>query len=79
MTLHLEGVRSAVISDASYRDLLELMKFRHFRRYYFELDYDWAKLEFLQTVYERVHQQVPDELRAFQDFLRELAESDGLD
>ncbi len=37
MTLHLEGVRLAAVSQANYPNLLELLKFRHFRRYYFEL------------------------------------------
>ncbi len=72
MTLRIEGTRDAVISDASAAALGELMKFRHFRRYYFELDYDWDKLEYLQKVYIRVRQQIPVELAVFQSFLRRL-------
>ena len=51
MTIDIEGVRKAVISDQTYPILVELMKFRHFKRYYFEFDYDWDKLEFLEKKY----------------------------
>ena len=43
MTLRIENSRDAVVSDASAAALGELLKFRHFRRYYFELDYDWLE------------------------------------
>jgi hypothetical protein len=29
------------------------MRFRHFKRYYLELDYDWEKLRFLLSVLRR--------------------------
>ncbi len=74
MTLRIEGSRDAVISDSSAASLSELMKFRHFRRYYFELEYDWDKLEYLQKVYARVRDAVPVELASFQTFLHGLAE-----
>jgi len=74
MTLRLEGTRDAVISDGTAAALGELMKFRHFRRYYFELDYDWDKLAYLQKVYARVRERIPDELAAFQAFLHRLTE-----
>ena len=32
-----------MLSDESHRLLTELMRFRHFKRYYLELDYDWEK------------------------------------
>lgn len=72
MTLRIEGTRDAVISDSSAALLGELMKFRHFRRYYFELEYDWDKLEYLQKVYARVRDAVPGELASFQTFLHGL-------
>ncbi len=43
----------AVFSDESHRLLAELMRFRHFKRYYPELDYDWEKLRCLLSVYRR--------------------------
>ena len=75
MTLRIEGVRDAVICDATAADLQELMKFRHFRRYYFEMEYDWDKLAFLQKVYGRVRASVPGELTTFQLFVRSLLEA----
>lgn len=72
MTLSIEGVRVAVLSDGSASDLNELMKFRHFRRYYYELEYDWDKIEYLQKVFDRVRQTVPHELHTFQEFLTQL-------
>lgn len=74
MTLRIEGTREAVVSDASAAALLELMKFRHFRRYYFEMEYDWDKLDYLQKVFGRLRNSIPDELAAFQLFLRDIAE-----
>ncbi|MBT4502979.1 MAG: hypothetical protein HOC74_34920 [Gemmatimonadetes bacterium] len=72
MTLRIEGVRDPVISEETSRNLGELMKFRHFRRYYFELEYDWDKLDYLQKVFERVSESLPSDLERFRSFLREL-------
>jgi len=72
MTLRIDGSRDAVISDTTAAGLVELMKFRHFRRYYFELEYDWDKLAYLQKVYDRVRRAVPGELSVFQTFLHVL-------
>ena len=47
MTLEIEGVRPAAVSEAAFSPLFELLKFRHFKRYYFELQYDWERLDFL--------------------------------
>ena len=73
MTLQIEGTRDAVISDDAAKALGEILKFRHFRRYYFELEYDWDKLDYLRKVFARVRVCIPDELNAFQSFLRKLA------
>ncbi len=72
MTLRVEGVRDAVISASTAASLGEMVKFRHFRRYYFELSYDWDKLDYLQKVFDRVRIAVPGELEQFQGFLRGL-------
>lgn len=74
MTLRIEGVREAVVSEQSAVDLGELMKFRHFRRYYFELAYDWDKIAYLQKVFDRVRAAMPGELEQFQLFLGRLLE-----
>jgi hypothetical protein len=72
MTLEIQGIRKAVISDETYIILVELMKFRHFRRYYFEFDYDWDKLEFLEKKYNQVKVLVKKDLNNFESFLRLL-------
>lgn len=53
MVLEKKGIRPRVFSDESHRLLAELMRFRHFKRYYPELDYDWEKLRCLLSVYRR--------------------------
>ena len=37
MILDIEGIRPPVVSSKTYKNLRELMRFRHFKRYYFEL------------------------------------------
>jgi hypothetical protein len=67
MVLEKKGLRPRVLSDESHRLLTELMRFRHFKRYYLELDYDWEKLRFLLSVYRRCLPLVRAELSAFRD------------
>ncbi len=74
MALEVEGVRPAVIDDSLRRDLIEILKFRHFSRYYFELDYDWDKLRFLLVKFKAIHQSLPQKLSAFTDHLEALLE-----
>lgn len=76
MLLQKKGVRPRVLSDESHRLLTELMRFRHFKRYYLELDYDWEKLKFLLSVLHRCLPLVRAELSAFRDeIMRGLGES----
>lgn len=74
MTLEIGGVRKAVISDSTYPILLEFMKFRHFKRYYFESDYDWDKLEFLEKKYNQIGPLLEKDIRDFEVFLNEISE-----
>jgi hypothetical protein len=67
MMLAKRGVRPRVLSDESHRLLVELMRFRHFKRYYLELDYDWSKLRYLLSVLKRCLPLVRAELAAFCD------------
>jgi len=69
MTLEIGGVRVAVISDETHAILAELMRFRHFRRYYFELEYDWQKLDYLQDKFAALRHRLPSELARFKAFL----------
>lgn len=72
MSLTIDEVRPAIVSDAVRRDLLEFLKFRHFSRYYFELEYDWDKLSFLLHKFHSVRPRVREELAAFQNYLRQI-------
>lgn len=72
MTLCIEGVRDPVISEETTRCLGELMRFRHFRRYYFELEYDWDKLDYMQKIFDRIVESLPSDLERFRSFLRQL-------
>lgn len=69
MTLHIEGVREPAISAKTYKNLLEIMRFRHFKRYYFELDYDWDKLDFISEKFEKAHASLKEDLQTFTNFL----------
>ena len=55
-----------------YGQLKELMRFRHFRRYYFELEYDWDKLDFLVKKFTFLRGTIGKELSIFKDFLSQL-------
>jgi len=73
MTLNIPGVRIAVISDETYEALSELLRFRHFKRYYFHLDYDWDRLDLLVRKYDAVYPAALKDLASFEDFLTELS------
>ena len=70
MTLHIEGVRPQLISDQTRDALRELMRFRHFKRYYLEFDYDWDKLQFLEKKFNQTRPLVRTEVTRFLDQLR---------
>ena len=74
MALNIEGIREQVVSPESYPLLLELLRFRHFRRYYFELGHDWDKLEFLQKKYQECRPLIRKDLKRFIQFLDALQE-----
>jgi len=70
----IEGVRPTVISSKPYAALDELRRFRHFHRYYFEMDYEWQRLEFLMSMLEDAWVPYNSDMDAFVTFLRQLAE-----
>ena len=72
MTIEIEGIRKAVISDDVKDALTEILKFRHFTRYYFELNYDWDKLDFLLKKFDLLADNLPEQVRNFLLFLDEL-------
>jgi hypothetical protein len=75
MTLRIEGVRPQVVSDEAAPILQELLRFRHFCRYYLEFDYDWDRLAFLQKKLAQVRPLIRRDLAAFLAFLDQLSAS----
>lgn len=74
MTRTIPSVRERVISDTSYTALSELRRFRHFKRYYFEFDYDWDRLELVRAKYLACRAPLRAEIAAYSAYLRRLAE-----
>jgi hypothetical protein len=70
MTLRMEGIRIPAVSRENYGNLVELMKFRHFRRYYFELQYDWHRIDFLVAKLRNAHPIVKQDMARFVHFLK---------
>ena len=68
MTLEIESVRPAAVSDEAFPLLFELLKFRHFKRYYFELEYDWDRLDYLVKKLSQAHPLVTRDLERFVRF-----------
>jgi hypothetical protein len=77
MTIRIEGVREPAVSLENHGALAELMKFRHFARYYYEIDFDWRKLDYLVQILCEAHPRVVRDLEFFADFLQGLDESAG--
>ena len=69
MTLEIEGVRVAAVSEEAFSPLAELLRFRHFKRYYFELEYDWDKLDLLVRKLRQAHPLVMRDLERFRRFM----------
>ena len=74
MTLSVPGIRERVLSDSIYRDLEEILRFRHFKRYYFEFNYDWDRLELVRKKYLSARVSVVEEITSFKEYLYTLAE-----
>ena len=72
MTLEIDGVRTAAVSEETFSPLFELLKFRHFKRYYFEPEYDWDRLDYLVTKLRQVHPLVARGLERFVRFASAL-------
>ncbi len=73
MTLRIEGVRIAAVSEKAYGSLLELQRFRHFKRYYFDLEYDWDRIDFIVKKLRQAHPLAEADLKQFMVFLEEVA------
>ncbi|MCX7023676.1 MAG: hypothetical protein NT080_03550 [Spirochaetes bacterium] len=72
MTFRIESVRIPAVSESNYGPLLELQIFRHFRRYYFELEYDWDRIDSLVKKLKTAHPVAVADLRVFREFLGKI-------
>jgi hypothetical protein len=72
MTIKIPDIRIAAISSESFGKLKELLCFRHFRRYYFEMEYDWDELAYLQKKFVELERPIKRDLECFHDFLKAL-------
>lgn len=72
MTLEIEGVRAKVVGDRNLVRLRELLRFRHFRRHYVEMEYDWTRVDFLLATLDAAHPAMLRDLDAFDRFLRDV-------
>lgn len=72
MNLMIPDIREKVISDETFAILDEFRKFRHFKRYYFSMDYDWDRLNFLRKKFERLLILLPADFGKFHGFLLRL-------
>ena len=77
MNLEIEGIRPKVVGDGNLVRLRELLRFRHFRRYYVEMEYDWARIDFLLATLDAAHPSVLTDLQAFDAFLRAVRDHAG--
>ena len=75
MTLEIKGVRVAAVSEAAFPPLLQLLQFRHFKHYYFELEYDWDRLDFLVGKLRQAQPLVTRDLQRFGRFMSALDQS----
>ncbi len=73
VSLRIEGIRSPVISDETEGLLAELLRFRHFKRYYFEFEYDWERIDFLRKKFDKLRPVLKADLDRFTEFLQGLA------
>ncbi|MEE6162292.1 hypothetical protein U9R62_13270 [Cylindrospermopsis raciborskii DSH] len=72
MRIEIPGIRQALLSHHSYQLLDELRRFRHFKRYYYDFNYDWSRLDYLANIYERAIALVFNELTIYIAFLQNL-------
>lgn len=69
MTYEIIDIRPKIISPDTYRILFEFLKFRHFTRYYFQIDYDWDKIKYLCKKLEQIHDLIKSDIDEFTKFL----------
>ncbi len=73
MCLEIPGIRERVLRDQTRACLDELLRFRHFKRYYFEFDFDWMRIEYLTKQFDLARVLLQADLDGFRQFLVRLA------
>lgn len=72
MSLLIPNIRPALLSKTTSNLLTELLQFRHFKRYYFDFDYDWEKLELIEKKYIQAKPLLIADIQNFITFLQEI-------
>lgn len=75
MSLDVPSVRRPVLSDETVTILEEFLRFRHFKRYYFQSEYDWDRLDYLEKKYQTSIPLLRSDFNVFKVFLDELAKN----
>ena len=76
MGMEIPGIRPAVLSAATQSALRDLMRFRHFSRYYVELEYDWDRLDFLLGKFQGLRPALRDDLHRFRALLADATKAE---
>ena len=77
MAVDVPRLRSRVLAEETFRHLHELLRFRHFRRYYYDRKYDRDRMTLLEHSFRQSIPMVKADLDRFMRFLDELAERTG--
>ncbi len=72
MSMDIPDTRPAVLSSTAVSKLDELMRFRHFKRYYFQLEWDWSRLDHMVATVRSLQPKLIEELLRFRAFLESL-------
>jgi hypothetical protein len=73
MILSIPDLRPCVLSPQSLRLLEEFMRFRHFKRYYFEFTYDWKRIAYLEDRFNEALPLVRQDLTRFLEALKAIS------
>ena len=73
MALTIPDIRPQVVDERTFADLEELLRFRHFHRYYLEFNYDWERLRVAQSRFDSVRKPLDHDLDEFERYLLEVS------
>jgi hypothetical protein len=74
MNVDVPRVRPRFVTDETHRHLHELMRFHHFRRYYFDRKYDRDRMTLLERSFQLSMPLVRADLDRFTEILEKLSE-----